>query len=343
MKKATIKDIARAAGVSPSTVSRVLSGGAPISEETSQRVREAARQLSYTPNTAAQCLRREKSRSIGVVFPDISGEFYASCASWLLKHARSHGYTVLFMESGPSAEAERDGLQALMERRVDGIIFIGDHGDHALIQDLVNRSVPVVTGDRHLPGIVSVIFNNRETMEQLTEALYDRGYRKFLYVGEPTEGQDNLKERFTGYHQALEAHADAQAASVFDKRLHEDKLLGSYELFLSELQFDLPEVIITSNDLIAQGIISAAHACHIRIPEELSVTGFDDQLSSAYFIPSVTTVHQDVEELARRCFDLLMALLDKKDAVSYTVRQQIIERQSARFTQNKGTQGGSYQ
>ncbi len=329
MRKATLKDVARLAGVSAATVSRVLSGNSMISEKTCERVRSAADALNYTPNTAARSLRCEKSRSIGVVFPDISGEFYATCASAILKYARLAGYTVLFTESGRDINSERESIRALMERCVDGIIFIGDNSDEGIIYDLAARSVPVVLGDRYASDIPSVTFNNRSTVKNMTDALYKSGCRRFLYIGEPTDGQCNLSERYGGFTDALSAYTDVRQNVIFDERLHIDKPKTAYELFSERITDIMPDAVITSNDLIAHGIISAANAYGIDIPRDMAVTGFDDMICSAYFVPSVTTVRQNVDELARRCFDMLMCIIDGETTQSSVIEQELIIRSSA--------------
>ena len=284
MQKVTIKDVAKLAKVSPSTVSRVLSGNPSISDDTCKRVKNAVKELHYTPNTTARSLRCEKSKSIGVVFPDISGEFYATCASAILKYARMSDYTVLFTESGHNLKAEKDSIKALLERRIDGIIFIGDNSDIPLIQSIAAQSIPIVTGDRKVGNIPSVTFNNRETVQKMVDSLYKSGCREFMYVGETPTGQSNLLDRYNGY-----------------------------------------------TDVIAQGIISAAHENGINIPNDMQITGFDDSLSSAYFIPSVTTVSQNIDELAKRCFSMLMDLINKKSSVSSIIEQNIIARNSAKI------------
>ncbi len=329
MRKATIKDVAQMAGVCTSTVSRVLSGGASISEETCQRVRDAAKKLHYMPNTAARSLRCEKSRSIGVIFPDISGEFYASCASSLLRYARAQGYAVLFTESGKDREAERGAVGALMGRCVDGMIFIGDNSDAGLIRELSDRSIPIVTGDRVVSGIPSVTFNNRETVCGMVEALYRSGHKRFVYIGQTIEAQDNLLERFKGYMDALAKHPDAEPMTVFEKVLHKNKLHGAYDMFRTKIMSLKPDAIIASHDLIAQGVLHAAHGLGIRVPGDIAVTGFDDMLSSEYFIPSITTVRQDTDILARKCFETLVDLIEGRKARSSVIRQRVIWRDSA--------------
>ena len=331
MQKATIKDVAKLAKVSPSTVSRVLSGNSSISDDTCKRVKNAVKELHYTPNTTARSLRCEKSKSIGVVFPDISGEFYATCASAILKYARMSDYTVLFTESGHNLKAEKDSIKALLERRIDGIIFIGDNSDIPLIQSIAAQSIPIVTGDRTVGNIPSVTFTNRETVQKMVDSLYKSGCRKFMYVGETPTGQSNLLNRYNGYTDALKKYSDTTSVIFLEESLHGDKLKTARRLFTEKIIASLPDVIITSNDLIAQGIISAAHENGINIPNDMQITGFDDSLSSAYFIPSVTTVSQNIDKLAKRCFSMLMDLINKKSAVSSIIEQNIIARNSAKI------------
>lgn len=335
MRKVTIKDVARLAGVSASTVSRVLSGSESISEETCSRVRDAAEKLGYIPNTAARSLRCEKSRSIGVVLPDISGEFYSLCASSILKYARNMGYTVLFIESGRELEAERDGIRILLQHGVDGMIFIGGGSDGALIQEAA-CSVPVITGDRRVENIPAVTFNNRETVKRLTNALYYAGHRSFLYIGESFNGFENLSERYAGFADALSLKNDIRVTTMLEDSLHGDKLSVSFRLFCERIKNMMPDAVITSNDLIAQGIISASYKCGIRIPEQIAVTGFDDMTSSAYYTPSVTTVRQDADELSRLCFNSLISLIENKPTASQILKQKIIIRDSAQIKEGEG-------
>lgn len=331
MDRITIKDVAEMAGVCTSTVSRVLSGNKNISDATCKRVHEAVKKLNYTPNSVARSLRCEKTHSIGVVFPDISGEFYASCASALLKYARELNYTVLFTESGHDIKSERAAVNALLERCVDGMIFIGDGNDASLIHEIFQRAIPVVTGDRKVTDIPSVTFNNRETVKDMVKRLYLSGRRRFVYIGEPTEGQDNLIARYSGFSDAIAECSEVEMMVVFDKALHENKPRFAYELFNKKIIHYKPDVIVTSHDLIAQGIINAAHSAGFSIPEDISVTGFDNMLLSEYLIPSITTINQDIDELTRKCFEMLIRLIDKQEVSSFEIQQAIIQRESAKF------------
>lgn len=320
-----------AAKVSVSTASRVLSGNTAISAETCERVRTEAARLNYTINSAARSLRCDRTRSIGVVFPDISGEFYAVCASAILKNARKKDYAVLFTESGHNTADEEKAVRALMERGVDGILFIGDNTDTEIVKNMSANSVPIVTGDRRITGIPSVTYNNRETMYAVTESLYKSGCRSFIYIGEPTDGQDNLKMRYLGFKDFISAHTDTQAAEFFDSRFHENKLKGGSELFFEKIQELSPDAVITSNDLIAIGIISAAHRAGVHIPLKMSVTGFDDLLASEYTVPPLSTVRQDIARLAKLCVSMLDDVIASRTVSDAVIEQEIILRKSTRL------------
>lgn len=331
IRNTTLKDVAIAAGVSVSTASRALSGNTIISAETCERVRTEAARLNYTINSAARSLRCRKTRSIGVVLPDISGEFYAVCASAILKNARKRDYAVLFTESSHNTDDEKKAVRALMERGVDGILFIGDNTDNEIVKNLFANSVPIVTGDRRIAGIPSVTYNNRETMYAVTESLYKSGCRSFIYIGEPTDGQDNLKMRYLGFNDFISAHTDIKAEKFFDSRLHENKLKGGFELFCEKIQKISPDAVVTSNDLIAIGIISAAQKAGINIPLKMSVTGFDDLLASEYMVPPLSTVRQDIAQLAGLCVSMLDDIISGATVSDAVIKQEIILRKSVRF------------
>lgn len=322
--KATIKDVARDACVAASTVSRVLSGKSVISEETKKRVMKSVERLGYTPNTAARRLRCDKSGIIGVVLPDISGEFYSACAAGVLYRARQLGYSVLLVDTARDTGAEQEDIKALLEMRVDGIIFIGGKNDDSIIKEVCGREIPVVMGDRVMDGVPSVSYNNRYTTGCLVDALYDEGIRNIAYMGEPVDIQTNLCERFMGYMDSVNSHKDMSHREIFDIRMSENKIKAGFDICREQFSKTQPEAVITANDLIAQGILSAAGQMGIQI----CVSGFDDRKASAYWTPSVTTVAQDTDELAYGCFDLLMDVINKREVHDIVLKQRVIIRDS---------------
>ncbi len=335
-KKATINDVAQLAGVAPSTVSHVLNGTATITDETSRRVTEAVERLNYSPNAMARALRQAKTGLIGVVLQDISSEFYAKCAASILEAAREDDFFVVVCDAIFDNAIIEDGVRALIERRVEGFIFIGGGDDEAILQFIRAAGIPVVLGDRSFKDFPSVEFDNLTTVKNLVCALYESGYRRFAYVGEPVSVQHNLALRYEGFAEGIKACNIPKRNSriIFDESLHLTKTSTAYALFnkyFSKLPEDgLPEVVLTSNDMIAHGLIGAAKSANISVPEQLAVVGFDDISVSRYFEPALTTVWQDEKQLGRVCYQLLKSVIDRSRRTAHDVLpQQIVARKSA--------------
>lgn len=335
-KKCTIYNVAAFAGVAPSTVSHVLNGTASISKETTDRVMEAVESLDYRPNANARSLRQKHSRIIGVILQDISSEYYAFCTSSILRCARNDNYVVLTSDANFSPEILEKSVMALIDRRVDGLIFIGGENDQSSIAMARNSGVPVVIGDRYLEGYPCVEFDNYNTTRNLVHALHDEGYRRFYYFGEMPEVQQNLTKRYEGFVQGMdECLVPAENwTAVLDERMHFNKWEASFEIFSDMLSHNCswkePTVVITSNDMIAQGLIGAALKEGISVPEDLAVIGFDNINMSAYVKPSLTTVEQDPTLLGKRCFKMLSQIIHKKyNLDNVMLDQKIIVRDSA--------------
>ncbi len=334
IQKATINDVANLVGVVPSTVSHVINGTAQISQETTEKVLSAIEKLNYSPNALARALRQKSTRLIGVVLQDISSEFYAKCAASILEVAREDHYVVLLCDASFNNDNVKEGVNALIERRVDGLIFIGGGDDDDIIQSALLAQVPVVLGDRHLRDLPSVEYDNEASMKKLICALYEEGYRKFAYIGEPISVQTNLEARYRGYIAGLLHCGIKDYMTVLDEELHHLKLESAYQLFekyfASVKREELPEVIITSNDMIAHGLMSAAKAAAFRIPEDIAIVGFDDINISKYFEPPLTTIAQDEKALGRSCYRLFKKVIEDRSTKEHIILpQKIKSRKSA--------------
>lgn len=331
-KKTTIVDVAKRAGVAPSTVSHVIHGTASISEQTREKVQEAIDFLHYSPNAIARALRKEQSGLIGVVLQDISSEFYARCAAAILKEARKDEYTVLFCDASFQKENKRKGVEALLQQRVDGILFIGGNEDEDIIALVQEQKIPVLLGDRRGDGLSSVTFDNRACMREMVRLLYRSGYRRFAYMAEPVSIQTNLKDRYEGYLEGIAECSEAVSEVLLDPRLQFEKLQTGQEIFFSYFEKQRPEVILTSNDMIAQGLISAACRCGIQVPEELGVVGFNDNKVSHYYTPPLTTIAQDTTLFGRECYRAFKQLLASPEReIQKVLSQQIVFRESVKI------------
>lgn len=329
--KVTIVDVAKYAGVVPSTVSHVLNGTAQITEETKAKVLRAIEALHYTPNASARNLRQKRTRLIGVVLQDISSEFYAKCTASMLKEAVKDNYALMVMDACFDNNNVRAQVSALIERRVEGIVFVGGGNDEDILQEVEKYNIPVVLGDRNDGKHPSVEFNNEETVYHLIRALYESGYRKFAYAGEPLDIQENLKYRHQGFVKGLDACGvpESDRIHAMTKELHVDKIDGAYavfmKLFTDENGKPIPDVILTSNDMIAQGFVAAALSNGIKVPEELGIVGFDDISISKFFHPPLTTICQDKDELGINCYRLLKKVIKGDKEQEHVILKQKIQ------------------
>lgn len=336
-KRTTIYDVARRAQVSPATVSHVLNGTAPISQETRERILEAVRTLDYRRNANARSLRTANSQIIGVILQDIASEYYATTAAAILQCAQKEGLVVLTIDLHYDHNILKKSVTALVERRVDGLIFVGGTQDEDAIRMAIDAGVPVVLGDRYLTGYSCVEFNNFETSRALVHALYETGHRRFAYFGEKIEWQQNLEQRLGGYQQGLAECGvpEADRMLLLDPALGFAKMGRAYEAFGEMLEQTptgrRPDVVLASNDMVAQGAISASLRHGLRVPEDIAVVGFDNISLSAFSTPSITTVAQDPAWLGVACFDMLARRRKGKENATERVmlHQQIVVRESA--------------
>ena len=337
-KKATMMDVAKLAQVSVSTVSHVINNTAPISDATAERVRAAIEQLHYSPNLLARSLRHERSHLIGVAMTDITSEFYAGCIEGILESARKENYNILICGSMGRSEFLESSVQSLLDNQVDGFIFLGGGNDEDAVKRISNANVPIVFADRHVSDFPSVEFNNEETFCKLVHALYESGYQKFMYIGESLDIQSNLLDRYNGYLRGIkECNLVNCKMDMFRRSLFSCKMSNSYMMFDEILESfsekkNRPDVIVTSNDMIAHGLISAATKRGISVPENLAVVGCDDVNFSACYSPTLTTIHQDAGVFGKSVYALLRKIIKNEELdqnARVTIPQSIVARESA--------------
>ena len=335
-RRCTIYDVAKHAQVSPSTVSHVLNGTASISASTKKRILASVEELGYRPNANARALRQLHSHLLGVIFPDISSEYYASCTAGIIQQARRHNYVVLANDLHFDNDVLRSSVPALVERRVDGMIFVGGIRDEEYIRMVVDAGVPVVLGDRLLEGYPCVEFNNFETMRKLVSALHDAGYRRFGYVGEAINQQQNLERRYSGFLAGVKER-DIPSSDIFvrleDSLNFSGKINSAYTFFrnyFAKVDWKrMPQVMLTSNDMVAMGCMSAALRSGLRVPEDIAIVGFDNISLAAFSTPSITSVEQNPYELGSCCFAQMIKKMRGEEVPNIMLGQQIAVRKSA--------------
>lgn len=336
--KVTIIDVAKKAGVVPSTVSHVINGTASITAETRERVLQAIADLNYAPNASARALRHNKTGLIGVALQNASIEFYTKCTAYLQREARKDKKVLLIMDADFDNDVLREQVEAMIERRVEGLIFIGGANDEDILESVVKANIPIVLGDRHSERFLTTEFNNEETIFNLTMALYESGYRRFAYLGESLNVQSNLADRYAGFTKALDSCnvPESDRTVILSGDLHIKKLHNAYNCYWKEfLDSDgkiVPDVIVTSNDLTAQGLIAAYQQHGYNIPEDVAIVGFDDIEVSQYFHPALTTITQNEKDLALSCYRQLKNVIKDKEVEQHVVlKQRIVGRDSAKI------------
>jgi DNA-binding LacI/PurR family transcriptional regulator len=309
----TMRDIAEATGVSQSTVSRVLSGtptAVPIAEATRRRVTETADRLGYRPNPLARGLRGAPTMLVGVIVRDITDPFFGGAIEAASLEAARHGYNVVLGHAHQSADEAVALWNILEARHCDAILFLGDLRDRPdLIEDLQSTRIPVVALWHGARGgaIPTVGVDNQAGIAQVMAHLVGLGHRRIAFAGPKRLG--DITEREAAYSTALVGHRlEARPEYVRDV----GNSFDGGAIALDELM-DLPQppsAIVAPTDVLAIGMLHAAHRRGLRVPDDVSVSGFDDIPVAAASVPALTTVRMPTEAMIARAIDLVIGPRD---------------------------------
>lgn len=307
---ATIKDVAKLAGVSPSTVSRVIAGSSRISQKTKERVRQAMESTDYVPNAIARSLARSNSRTVGFTLSRradqaFSNPFFSEVLRGMSVVAQAHDYNILLSISGDEEEERQKCLQLIRERRVDGLILSTSRFQDALIQALTEEEVPfVVIGRSADAPVLSVNNDNVHAAAHATMHLLDQGYRRIAFISGPRELVVSA-DRCEGYRRALvERNMPVDSTLITSADFSEsDGFLALDHLRQEGVDFD---AVLASDDLFALGALRFAEHYRLQVPEELGIVGFNDTPMMRYTQPPLTSVRILSYELGVEAMDLLI-------------------------------------
>ena len=336
-KKPTINDVARLAGVTIGTVSHVINGTATISEETTIKVEKAIKDLSYKPNSFAQSLRRQQSKMVGVLILDLMAEFYCSISRSFMDCAYEDGYSVMLSSFQGSFDREKREFDMLLKHQMDAIVLCGGRNDEQLLNSVSNSGIPIVLCDRRIDNSTfsAIEFDNETAMRQVVKYVKECGYTKIGYISEPMD-MSNLKDRFSGFQKGVfEQGLEALEENIFFcDSLKMDKIENS-AIFMNELLAQrsrelLPDVFITTSDMIAIGLIVALNKAGYRTPEDFGIVGFDNISLSPHISTPLTTVSQDrklmAEALWRTVKDMIYGTVE--EAVNVKIPCEMVIRES---------------
>ena len=307
---ATIKDVARMAGVSVSTVSKYINGG-HVRQENVEPIRSAIAALDYRVNPFARSLKSQRSRSIGILLPDITAPFYGTVLTALDRTLREYGYHTLISCYGSNHGLERDNLSFLITNGIEGLVYIPeDLSSDEFYELTANFSIPTVQVDRIIQGVAgdAVLVNNTDAVYQAVSRLIDNGHRRIAAITGP-KSVFTAKERLVGYLRALSDHG-----ILYDDALviseNNDFATGYRGL---EMLLDLPDrptAVFATNYDITIGLITAARERGIRIPEDIDIFGFDCVEICTMMKPPVPVVHQPEQQIGQTAAQYLIERLE---------------------------------
>jgi DNA-binding LacI/PurR family transcriptional regulator len=321
VKHATIIDIAKKLGVSPSTVSRALNDHPDCSPETKEMVKKAAAALSYSPNPSARILKGDRTTTIGVIVPEIKHDFFSSAISGIEEIAYHSGYTIIVCQSNESYEREVVNTNALMHHRVAGVIVSISQdtkcGDH--FQGLLRRKMPLVFFDRvcdDVPASKVVIDDYRSAFDAVTYLL-QRGYKRIAHFTGPKE-LGICKKRWDGYIDALgQSNLTSQNGFVRYGGLHEQDGYNSMDALLKENM--IPDAIFAVNDPVAIGAFQRIKEAGLKIPSDIALVGFSNNKITSLVDPPITTVDQPSFEMGKKAAEILIEIIEGKPVKPTTV------------------------
>jgi len=313
MKRASIKDIARIAGVSVATVSYVMNKkeGSRISEATKKKILEVAKEVKYTPNKIAKSLKMSKSKLIGLIVADISNDFYSNIARNIEDEAMKMGYTLLIGSSDETPEKFRKLMELFSEQQVDGMIVAPVLDSDEAINKFISEEYPLVTIDRYLKNvdIPGVMINNFEISEQICDHLVNKDFEEIIYVGYDTK-LPHLLDRQDGFDKRISA-----------SDIHAKRLLIGIQNITEDLHAQLKEnvdlskktaIYFSSNKLGIAGLRYLIDH-NIKVPEDLSVIAFDETEAYHLFPTEVSFIQQPLIDMAKESVKLIDSQINNYD------------------------------
>jgi DNA-binding LacI/PurR family transcriptional regulator len=326
----TVHDVAKLAGTSATTVSRVLSNnGYPVSEDLRKRVLETAEKLNYTPNVLAKSLKSANSTEIGVIVPTISNPFYSSAILGIQQEIQNQGYNILLCNTFRHAEKERNYLQILYNKRVNGVIVSAVAEDGNNILEFSKKGMNFVLLDQKIEGANcnNILFDSREGARIATEYLINNGHEKIALITTPLT-RWTRRQILRGYSDALaEESGDSCKPVVFEASAEQEDNQFGYEnsvgVAMAKQFIDSncdATAVLCVNDMVAFGFIQELHKNGINVPQDISVMGFDDIPFASMFSPALTTIKCFAFEMGCLAGRILLDKINGKDALDANLK-----------------------
>lgn len=329
----SIKDVAKEAGVSIATVSRVLNDIDVVNEDTKKKVLDAIKKLGYRPNIVARSLKTQRTKTIGILIPDISSQFYPEIVRGAEDVSHIYDYNVILCNSDFDPEKEKEYLRVLKEKMVDGVIYMSSSLNEEIL-DVINeldlKTVLVETKDKD-EAFPSVTIDNVSAVYDGTKYLIDNGLKNLAFIGVDADHKNAWGERYIGFEKALN-NSDLTVDSdlVFLDTLKVKSGVTAVKKFIeSGKKFD---GIVCASDEIAMGAINELRDNGIKVPEDVSVLGFNNNYAGSIFYPKISTISQPSYDMGSVAMRMLIKILNKKelDQDQYVLDYELIKRNSTK-------------
>ena len=312
-RRATLKDVAQLAGTSVATASRVLAGVGLAAGETRQRIEAAAQTLNYQPNLQARALRRQSSRAIGLVMPNLLNAGYTALADAASRLLAERGYHLLLSPTGDDPQTEAETLRDMVGQNVDGLILVPSAVDKALVDSLVDHGVPAVAAIRRVPGdgLDTVTFEDFAGAAAATSHLLSLGHLRIGYIGGDVHHSSN-QARWQGYQAALREH-NLPAAEELIRLGALRNTWGSVATANLMRLADPPTALFVASIALIPGVIATLQSYGIVVPDDVSLICFDDVDWFSFTVPKITAISSSQSRLAEAAVTLLLTRIEEPE------------------------------
>lgn len=328
----SIKDVAKEAQVSIATVSRVLNNIDVVNEDTKKKVLDAIDKLGYRPNIVARSLKTQKSKTIGIIIPDISNQFYPEIVRGAEDVANIYDYNIMLCNTDLDPEKEMEYLRVLREKMADGVLYMSNSLEKNILELIKSLQLPVVLvetkdSEEKLP---SVTIDNLKASLDATEYLINKGNNNIAYIGLHEDMANAAALRYEGYKLALRKNNIKENKNLV--YLGGMKVRDGYEGINKIIEKEKVDAIFCADDEIAMGAINALRDKNIKVPDNIDVMGFNNIYSSNVFYPKLTTVGQPMYDMGSVGMRMLIKIINKEELENddYVLQHKIVERDSCK-------------
>ncbi|MEO1138559.1 MAG: LacI family DNA-binding transcriptional regulator [Pseudomonadota bacterium] len=309
----TLDDVAKAAGVSTATVSRCLNSPDRVVDKTRKRVLQAVEELGYAPNFGARIMAVKRSFTIGAIVPTMENAIFARGLQAFQEELHKRGYTLLVASSTYQPDLEREQVHKLVSRGADGLLLIGHDRDPAVYEFLKNQQVPALVAWTYAATAPqrSVGFDNRVAMRRLADEILGLGHTRIGVISAARQGNDRVRQRIEGINDALMSKGlSPTSLNTVETTYDVDQVARAFDALMAVRP--RPTVVICGNDVLAVGALRRAYDLGIKVPQDVSITGFDDIELARIVVPALTTVHVPHQKMGRTAAQELVDMVENK-------------------------------